>query len=62
MAALLAALPPRQAAAVRLTVLEGLSLRRAGEELGASPMTVKRAQMRGLEAMRNELLACRSQV
>ncbi len=55
LAALLAALPSRQAAAVRLTVLEGLSLRRAGEELGASPMTVKRAQMRGLEWLRMEL-------
>lgn len=42
--ALLAALPERQTVAVRLTVLEGISLRRAGEQLGVSPMTVLRRQ------------------
>ena len=50
--ALLAALPERQATAVRLTVLEGLSLRLAGEQLGVSPTTVRRAQRLGLEALR----------
>jgi RNA polymerase sigma-B factor len=53
--ALLAALPERQAVAVRLTVLEGLSLRLAGEQLGVSPTTVRRAQRLGLEALRLEL-------
>jgi hypothetical protein len=42
--ALLAALPERQTVAVRLTLLEGLSLRRAGEQLGVSPMTALRRQ------------------
>ena len=55
--ALLAALPERQATAVRLTVLEGLSLRLAGEQLGVSPTTVRRAQRLGLEALRGQLVA-----
>jgi RNA polymerase sigma-B factor len=42
--ALLAALPERQAGAMRLTVQEGLSLRLAGEQLGVSPMTDLRRQ------------------
>jgi RNA polymerase sigma-B factor len=55
--ALLAALPERQAVAVRLTVLEGLSLRLAGEQLGISPATVRRSQRLGLEALRGQLVA-----
>ncbi|MFN9695171.1 MAG: sigma factor-like helix-turn-helix DNA-binding protein, partial [Synechococcaceae cyanobacterium] len=50
--ALLAALPERQTVAVRLTVLEGISLRRAGEPLGVSRTTVRRAQWQELEALR----------
>jgi hypothetical protein len=42
--ALLAALPERQTVAVRLTLLEGISLRRAGEPLGVSTMTALRRQ------------------
>jgi RNA polymerase sigma factor (sigma-70 family) len=60
--AMLAALPERQATAVRLTVLEGLSLRLAGEQLGVSPMTVRRAQRLGLEALRLELSPHRASV
>jgi len=60
--ALLAALPESQAVVLRLTVLEGWSLRLAAEHLGVTPPTVKRAQLRGLEGLRKELLvACRSQ-
>jgi RNA polymerase sigma factor (sigma-70 family) len=60
--ALLAALPEPQALVLRLTVLEGWSLRLAARHLGVTPPTVKRAQMRGLEGLRKELLvACRSQ-
>jgi RNA polymerase sigma factor (sigma-70 family) len=49
---LLAALPPDQAAAVRLTLLEGLSLRAAAAQLGVSRSTVHRAQQRGVEGLR----------
>jgi len=60
--ALLAALPEQQALVLRLTVLEGWSLRLTGKQLGVSPMTVRRAQRRGLEGLRKELLVpCRSQ-
>jgi RNA polymerase sigma factor (sigma-70 family) len=52
LAALLAALPEPQALVLRLTVLEGWSLRLTGKHLGVSPMTVRRAQLRGLEALR----------
>jgi RNA polymerase sigma factor (sigma-70 family) len=53
--ALLAALPEPQALVLRLTVLEGWSLRLAGKHLGVSSMTVGRAQLRGLEGLRMEL-------
>jgi RNA polymerase sigma factor (sigma-70 family) len=53
--ALLAALPEPQALALRLTVLEGWSLRLAARHLGVTPPTVKRAQLRGLEGLRMEL-------
>lgn len=49
-------LPAVEAAAVRLTVLEGLSLRQAARQLGGSPMTVLRARKRGLASLR-ELVA-----
>jgi RNA polymerase sigma factor (sigma-70 family) len=50
--ALLAGLPPDQAAVVRLTLLEGLSLRAAAAQLGVSRSTVHRAQRRGVEGLR----------
>lgn len=50
--ALLAALPLDQAAAVRLTLLDGLSLRAAAAQLGVSRSTVHRAQRRGMEGLR----------
>ncbi len=52
MKALLAGLPPDQAAAVRLTLVEGLSLRAASAQLGVSRSTVHRAQQRGVEGLR----------
>jgi len=55
LAALMAALPESQALVLRLTVLEGWSLRLAAQHLGATPATVKRAQLRGLEDLRMEL-------
>jgi RNA polymerase sigma-B factor len=62
LAALMAALPEPQALVLRLTVMEGWSLRLAARHLGVTPPTVKRAQLRGLEGLRKELLvACRSQ-
>ena len=59
--ALLAALPEPQALVLRLTVLEGWSLRLAAQHLGVTPPTVKRAQLRGLEGLRKAFVACRSQ-
>jgi RNA polymerase sigma factor (sigma-70 family) len=53
--ALLAALPEPQALVLRLTVLEGWSLRLAAQHLGVTPPTVRRAQLRGLEGLRMEL-------
>ncbi len=55
MEALLAALPESQALVLRLTVLEGWSLRLAARHLGVTPPTVKRAQMRGLEELKRRL-------
>ena len=55
LASLLAALPESQAMVLRLTVMEGWSLRLTGKHLGFSPMTVRRAQRRGLEGLRMEL-------
>ena len=54
---LLDQLPAAQAAALRLTVLEGLSLRAAGTQLGISAMTVQRAQQRAIAALRQQLVA-----
>jgi len=50
-------LPAAQAAALRLTVLQGLSLRRAAAQLGVSAMTVQRAQHRALATLRDQVSA-----
>ncbi|MEA5416209.1 sigma-70 family RNA polymerase sigma factor [Synechococcus sp. BA-132 BA5] len=55
--ALVEQLPTAQAAALRLTVLEGLSLREAGRRLGISPMTVQRAQQKALASLREQVTA-----
>ncbi|MGB5133832.1 MAG: sigma-70 family RNA polymerase sigma factor [Prochlorococcaceae cyanobacterium] len=54
---LLEQLPAAQAAAVRLTVLQGHSLRQAGALLGVSAMTVSRYRRQGLEQLRQLLQA-----
>ncbi|MCP9895525.1 sigma-70 family RNA polymerase sigma factor [Vulcanococcus limneticus Candia 3F8] len=48
-------LPAAQATALRLTVLEGLSLRVAAAQLQISPMAVQRAQKKALAALRHQL-------
>jgi RNA polymerase sigma-B factor len=48
-------LPAAQSTALRLTVLEGLSLRQAAERLGISYMSVQRAQKKALAALRQQL-------
>jgi len=48
-------LPAAQATALRLTVLEGLSLRAAAERLEISAMSVMRAQKKALAALRQQL-------
>ena len=48
-------LPAAQATALRLTILEGLSLRAAAERLEISAMSVQRAQKKALEALRQQL-------
>jgi RNA polymerase sigma factor (sigma-70 family) len=50
-------LPAAQATALRLTVLEGLSLRAAAERLEISAMSVQRAQKKALAALRQQLVA-----
>jgi RNA polymerase sigma-B factor len=45
-------LPAEDAAAVRLTVLQGRSLRQASEALGVSVMTASRRRGRGLDSLR----------
>ena len=50
-------LPAAQATALRLTVLEGLSLRAAAEQLQISAMSVQRAQRKALAALREQLQA-----
>jgi RNA polymerase sigma-B factor len=49
-------LPAAQATALRLTILEGLSLRQAATQLEISAMSVQRAQKKALEALRQRLL------
>ncbi len=48
-------LPAAQATALRLTLLEGLSLRAAAERLQISAMSVQRAQKKALAALRQQL-------
>jgi RNA polymerase sigma-B factor len=50
-------LPAAQATALRLTVLEGLSLRAAAERLEISVMSVQRAQKKAIAALRQQLEA-----
>ena len=50
-------LPAAQATALRLTVLEGLSLRQAAEQLQISAMSVQRAQKKAIESLRKLLQA-----
>jgi RNA polymerase sigma factor (sigma-70 family) len=49
-------LPARQATALRLTVLEGLSLRAAAAQLEISPMAVQRAQKKAIAVLRQQLV------
>ncbi|WP_255021207.1 sigma factor-like helix-turn-helix DNA-binding protein [Cyanobium sp. L1E-Cus] len=56
-ASLVDQLPAAQATALRLTILEGLSLRAAAEQLQISAMSVQRAQKKALEALRQQLVA-----
>jgi RNA polymerase sigma-B factor len=49
-------LPARQATALRLTLLEGLSLRAAAAQLQISPMAVQRAQKKAIAALRLQLV------
>ncbi len=53
--ALLDRLPAAQAAIIRLSVLEGQSLRQIGAKLGISPMSVQRRRQAGLAALNAEL-------
>ncbi len=48
-------LPAAQATALRLTILEGLSLRAAAERLQISAMSVQRAQKKAIAALRQQL-------
>jgi RNA polymerase sigma factor (sigma-70 family) len=57
LAKLLEQLPAAEAAALRLTVMEGLSYRQAAAQLGHSPMTVLRAQRRALASLRESTKA-----
>ena len=48
-------LPAAQATALRLTVMEGLSLRAAAQKLEISCMSVQRAQKKAITALRQQL-------
>lgn len=54
---LLDQLPAIQATALRLTLLEGLSLRAAAQKLEISPMSVQRAQKKAVAALKEVFLA-----
>lgn len=56
LAALLSQLSPLQRSVLRLTVLEGVSMRKAAERLGVAPATVQRARRQGLEGLREGLV------
>ena len=49
-------LPAAEATALRLTVLEGLSLRAAAAQLQISPMAVQRAQKKAVAVLRQQLV------
>ncbi|MEI8250659.1 MAG: sigma factor-like helix-turn-helix DNA-binding protein [Synechococcus sp. ELA057] len=49
-------LPSAQATALRLTVLEGLSLRATAAQLQISPMAVQRAQKKALATLPQQLV------
>ena len=49
-------LPAAQATALRLTVLDGLSLRATAAQLQISPRAVQRAQKKALAALRQQLV------
>lgn len=55
--ALLDQLPAAQAVSLRLTILEGFSIRQAAGQLGISPMTVQRAQKQALATLRQQVSA-----
>ena len=55
LAVLFGQLPPLQRSVLRLTVLEGVSMRKAAERLGVAPATVQRARRQGLEGLREGL-------
>jgi len=55
--ALVEQLPAAQAAALRLTLINGLSLRAAAQQLGISAIAVQRAQKKAVAALRLQLLA-----
>lgn len=55
--AVLDRLPASEAAAVRMVILDGLTLRRAGEVAGTNRMTMSRRVARGLSTLRRELEA-----
>jgi RNA polymerase sigma factor (sigma-70 family) len=54
---LLGLLQPPQAAAIQLTILDGLSLRQAAQTLGISAMTVSRHRRQGLDHLHYALSA-----
>jgi len=49
---MLCSLPPQEAAAIRLHMLQGLSCRQAAAELGVSAMAISRYTKRGIAAMK----------
>ena len=53
--ALVEQLPAGQAAALRLTLIQGLSLRAAATQLGIGHMAVQRAQKKAITALRQQL-------
>jgi DNA-directed RNA polymerase specialized sigma24 family protein len=57
LAALLCELLPLQRSVLRLTVLEGVSMRKAADWLGVAPATVQRARRQTLAMLRTSLKA-----
>ncbi len=57
LAALLGQLSPLQRSVLRLTVLEGVSMRKAADWLGVAPATVQRARRQTLAMLRTSLKA-----